>query len=129
MYVGMCLKIPYMTMGPHVSHTKNSTDTDLNSNHVASLFNCFFVCQRHYSCFSLVPEALSLQSLFVDGSKSIPGAKKFKNIDEMTAVVLQRRLETVSTSRYMRSCYWMLVWAITIYLISRFFSLPRIKYI
>jgi hypothetical protein len=31
----------------------------------------------------------------MDGSKFIPGAKKFKNIDEMTAVVLQRRLETV----------------------------------
>jgi hypothetical protein len=45
--------------------------------------------------FSLKPEPLSLQSLFMDGSKFIPGAKKFKNIDEMTAVVLQRRLETV----------------------------------
>ena len=48
--------------------------------------------------FSLKPEPLSLQSLFMDGSKHIPGAKKFKNIDEMTAVVLQRRLETVSLS-------------------------------
>ena len=46
--------------------------------------------------YSLKPEPLSLQSLFMDGSKHIPGAKKFKNVDEMTAVVLQRRLETVS---------------------------------
>lgn len=48
------------------------------------------------SPISLKPEPLSLQSLFMDGSKHIPGAQKFKNIDEMAAVVLQRRLETVS---------------------------------
>ncbi|KAJ1440154.1 P-loop containing nucleoside triphosphate hydrolase protein [Ochromonadaceae sp. CCMP2298] len=43
----------------------------------------------------LNPQALSLQSLFLDSAKHIPGAAKFKNIDEMTAVILQRRVERV----------------------------------
>jgi hypothetical protein len=43
----------------------------------------------------LNPEPLSLQSLFVDASKHIQNARRFKNFDEMTAVMLQRRLETV----------------------------------
>lgn len=47
------------------------------------------------SSHSLYPEALSLQSLFMDTAQFIPGAAKFKNTDEMTAVILQRRLETV----------------------------------
>jgi len=42
----------------------------------------------------LVPEALSLQSLIGEGAKHIPGAAKFKNADEMGAVILQRRAET-----------------------------------
>jgi len=44
---------------------------------------------------NLYPEPLSLQSLFVDTSVHIPGASKFKNTDEMTAVILQRRFESV----------------------------------
>ena len=47
------------------------------------------------SSHSLQPEALSLQSLFIDTAQFVPGAAKFKNTDEMTAVILQRRLETV----------------------------------
>lgn len=43
----------------------------------------------------LVPEALSLQSLFMDASKHIKGAASFKNSEEMGAVILQRRAETV----------------------------------
>ena len=43
----------------------------------------------------LLPEALSLQSMFLEASKQIPGAAKFKNTDEMTAVILQRRAERV----------------------------------
>lgn len=31
----------------------------------------------------LQPEALSLQSLFLEAAKHIPGAAKFKNVDEM----------------------------------------------
>lgn len=45
--------------------------------------------------YRLKPQPLSLQSLFVDVSKLIPGAKKFKNVDELSAVILQRRLELV----------------------------------
>lgn len=33
----------------------------------------------------LKPEALSLQSLFLDAAKHIPGAAKFKNVDEMVS--------------------------------------------
>lgn len=44
---------------------------------------------------SLHPEALSLQSLFSTVSNYIPGSKKFKNVDELAAVILQRRLELV----------------------------------
>lgn len=33
----------------------------------------------------LQPEALSLQSLFVDAGKHIPGSAKFKNVDEMVS--------------------------------------------
>ena len=33
----------------------------------------------------LQPEALSLQSLFLDAAKHIPGAAKFKNVDEMVS--------------------------------------------
>lgn len=50
------------------------------------------------SSHSLYPEALSLQSLFMDTAQFIPGAAKFKNTDEMTAVILQRRLESVVQS-------------------------------
>ena len=99
-------------MGTCFTHLKNPTNKSQYSNTV-SLSNC-----NVFNYFSLVPEALSLQSLFVDGSKSIPGAKKFKNIDEMTAVVLQRRLETVHTSRNVWSLCLMLVWTVAIYLES-----------
>jgi ATP-dependent RNA helicase DDX31/DBP7 len=44
---------------------------------------------------NLYPEALSLQSLFFDAAKLIPGSFKFKNKDEMAAVILQRRIETI----------------------------------
>ena len=44
---------------------------------------------------SLRPQPLSLQSMFQDVSKEIPGAQKFKNIEEMSAIILQRRIETV----------------------------------
>lgn len=44
---------------------------------------------------NLNPEALSLQSLFSSVSNYIPGSKKFKNVDELAAVILQRRLELV----------------------------------
>jgi superfamily II DNA/RNA helicase len=47
---------------------------------------------------SLQPQALSLLSLFTETSRLIPGALKFKNIDEMTAVILQRRLDRVVDS-------------------------------
>lgn len=40
----------------------------------------------------LSPQALSLQNLFMDGSQHIEGSTKFKNRDEMTAVILQVRL-------------------------------------
>ncbi len=40
-------------------------------------------------------EPLSLKSLFLSISQSIPGAMKFKNIDELSAVIIQRRLELV----------------------------------
>lgn len=53
---------------------------------------------------NLRPEALSLQSLFFDVSKHIPGALKFKNVDELAAVILQRRLElTVEGNKLMVS--------------------------
>jgi ATP-dependent RNA helicase DDX31/DBP7 len=45
---------------------------------------------------SLTPEPLSLQTLFADVVQHIPGAAKFKNNDEMAAVILQRRLERVA---------------------------------
>lgn len=35
----------------------------------------------------LQPEALSLQSLFVDAGKHIPGSAKFKNVDEMVSIL------------------------------------------
>ena len=38
-------------------------------------------------------EALSLQKLFNDVTKFIPGATQFKNTEEMAAVIIQRRLE------------------------------------
>ena len=44
---------------------------------------------------NLSPEPLSLQSLFLDAAKHVPGAQKFRNVDEMTAVSLHRRVETV----------------------------------
>lgn len=47
---------------------------------------------------SLKPEPLSLQTLFYDVSALIPGAKKFKNMDEMASVILHRRVETVVMS-------------------------------
>ncbi len=43
----------------------------------------------------LSPQPISLQSLLVETSKTIPGSLKFKNLDEMVAVILQRRIETV----------------------------------
>ena len=46
----------------------------------------------------LRPEALSLQSLFSEAAKAIPGAQKFKNVDEIAAVILQRRMEIVVSS-------------------------------
>jgi hypothetical protein len=36
----------------------------------------------------LRPEALSLQSLFLQAAKHIPGAAKFKNVDEMVRTTL-----------------------------------------
>lgn len=45
----------------------------------------------HSHGLSLKP--LSLQSLFVDTVRFVPGAAKFKNADEMCAVILQRRIE------------------------------------
>lgn len=48
------------------------------------------------SSHGVKPEALSLQKLFMQtGVSHIPGSQKFQNRDEMTAVILQRRLETV----------------------------------
>jgi hypothetical protein len=44
-------------------------------------------------------EQLSLQSLFIEASKFVPGALKFKNVDEITAVILQRRMELVVGGR------------------------------
>jgi ATP-dependent RNA helicase DDX31/DBP7 len=41
----------------------------------------------------LTLKPLSLQSLFVDTVRFVPGAAKFKNSDEMCAVILQRRIE------------------------------------
>ena len=41
----------------------------------------------------LQPEALSLQSLFKSATVHVPGAAKFKNEEEMAAVILQRRFE------------------------------------
>ena len=52
--------------------------------------------------YSLRLEPLSLQSLFLDTSEFIPSAKKFKNVDELAAVLLQRRLEnTVAGNRWL----------------------------
>ena len=54
------------------------------------------------SSHSLVPEPLSLQSLLHDASDLIPGATKFKNSEEMGAVILQRRVERVAlANRYL----------------------------
>ena len=50
------------------------------------------------SSHSLVPEPLSLQSLLMDTSIHIPGSNKFKNTEEMTAVILQRRMERITLS-------------------------------
>eukprot|EP01038_Epipyxis_sp_PR26KG_P008178 gene8178-11064_t len=47
------------------------------------------------STHKILPTPLSLQSLFMETSKLIPMTSKFKNMDEMTAVILQRRMETV----------------------------------
>lgn len=48
------------------------------------------------SSHGVKPEPLSLQKLFVEvGVKHIPGSQKFTNRDEMAAVILQRRIETV----------------------------------
>lgn len=44
---------------------------------------------------SLRVEALSLQSLFLEAAKLIPGATRFRNTDEIAAVILQRRMELV----------------------------------
>ncbi len=44
---------------------------------------------------ALYPEQVSLQSLFVEITGHIPGASKFKNKDEMSAVILQRRIERI----------------------------------
>lgn len=52
------------------------------------------------SSHNLYPEPLSLQSLFTDTAQFIPGSSKFKNTDEMTAVILQRRLESVVHGNY-----------------------------
>lgn len=41
----------------------------------------------------MVPLPLSLQGLFLEVSKDIPGSKKFQNTDEMMAVIIQRRVE------------------------------------
>ena len=50
----------------------------------------------------MTPRPLSLQNLFVEASANIPGAGKFTNVDEMTAVILQRRLEgTVLRNKYL----------------------------
>jgi hypothetical protein len=51
------------------------------------------------SSHGVKPEPLSLQKLFMQvGVKHIPGSQKFQNRDEMAAVILQRRLETVVLS-------------------------------
>ena len=44
---------------------------------------------------SLKPQPLSLQSMFQEVSNDIPGSQKFKNVEEMSAIILQRRIETV----------------------------------
>lgn len=50
----------------------------------------------------MMPRPLSLQSLFIESSSHIPGVGKFNNIDEMTAVVIQRRVEgVVYRNRYL----------------------------
>jgi ATP-dependent RNA helicase DDX31/DBP7 len=50
----------------------------------------------------MVPRPLSLQSLFIESSSYIPGVGKFNNIDEMTAVIIQRRVEgVVYRNRYL----------------------------
>ena len=47
-------------------------------------------------------ELLSLQNLFLQTVELIPGAAKFKNSDEIAAVILQRRLErVVHASKYL----------------------------
>jgi hypothetical protein len=44
----------------------------------------------------LKPEALSLQSLFLQAAKHIPGAAKFKNVDEMVRPLGPRKHWTSS---------------------------------
>jgi hypothetical protein len=43
-------------------------------------------------------EQLSLQQLFLDCSKSVPAAQKFTNVDELTAVIIQKRVERIVNS-------------------------------
>lgn len=47
------------------------------------------------STHGLLPTAVQASSMFMDVSQYIPGAKKFRNIDEMAGVILQRRVENI----------------------------------
>ena len=47
------------------------------------------------SSHGLLPQSQPLQSLLLAAAKQIPGASKFKNVDEMTSVIIQRRVEGV----------------------------------
>ena len=54
------------------------------------------------SSHGLNPTALSLQGLFIDTVAHVEGSSKFKNSDEMCAVILQRRMErTVHKNKYL----------------------------
>ncbi|CAM9363397.1 unnamed protein product, partial [Ectocarpus fasciculatus] len=56
------------------------------------------------SSHGLNPTALSLQGLFIDTVSHVTGASKFKNSDEMCAVILQRRMErTVLKNKHLTS--------------------------
>lgn len=44
---------------------------------------------------SLTLSPMSSQSMFYETASVIPGAQRFKNKDEMVAVILQRRVERV----------------------------------
>jgi hypothetical protein len=47
-------------------------------------------------------EQLSLQQLFLDCSPNVPAAAKYGNVDELTAVIIQKRVEkTVNCNNWL----------------------------